>query len=315
MERKWKEKIKFIVTKISRKWNFIQSFNNFIFFKFNSLLNNISSEPLKKETLSRKFGNEMFRKKNLYLAIEFYNLSLSIVSLSKKTERSFCFSNRAQCLLGLDRKEYTLTDCSSAIKLVNFHEKSWYRKNFVYNIKKDYIGNFFNFLKMYTLSRFFGKFFIFIRIEPLLKFLTRFERNLSKEKCWKKVQLKKRNRQVFFSENSGKNLPQWNSPGSSCISANENFLGTNVLLPFLFKIFSLQFLFFPFFLKNLIKFSGNFSLRNQIPKNLAGSNSLKISYQTKPLIAIYPFLPTKITGFIFPLNYFEIKAKKVKFLC
>mmetsp|Transcript_44113 Transcript_44113/g.88478 ORF Transcript_44113/g.88478 Transcript_44113/m.88478 type:complete len:317 (-) Transcript_44113:443-1393(-) len=161
-------------------WKFIENLKKKL---LNELLPNTDPQ---KDRLSRLFGNEIFKERNLPLAIEFYNLSLSIIEFSRNLERSFCFSNRAQCLLNLKKEKSTLFSCEMALKLVKNHEKSWYRKILVYYSKKDYVGNFYNFKRVSSLGKKLSKIRIFPKIEVLLKTLTRFEREFSKRKFWRK---------------------------------------------------------------------------------------------------------------------------------
>lgn len=259
-----------------KKWKFIRDFNVVIFKNLNFTKNIISAENPRKETLSRIFGNEIFRKKNLNLAIEFYNLSLSIMPLSKKLERSFCFSNRAQCLLGLNMEKYTLVDCEMALKLIKNHEKSWYRKIFVYTIKKDHAGNFLNFWKIICLSAIFGKIQFLIRALSLSKLLVRFEKILSKEKYWKKLQAKIRKKSPPILEILQKRV--------SCKIPSIPFSGkvSNVILFDLKKIHEVNFILTIFFLNNFffffcsnkpLKIKNFYSFCLIIRKNFLGNGS------------------------------------------
>lgn len=61
-----------------------------------------------------------------------------LIPIDKIVERSLNFSNRAQCLIFLDYKSRSLTECIGALKLQLKHNKSWYRKIFVRKRIKDY---------------------------------------------------------------------------------------------------------------------------------------------------------------------------------
>ena len=100
----------------------------------------------------KDIGNHLFKQNNYSSAKDLYSISLILIPINRKIDRSLNFSNRAQCLIFLDQKLQSLIDCTSALKLQCKHDKSWYRKIFVTKRFKDHLSCLKNILIVHSLS-------------------------------------------------------------------------------------------------------------------------------------------------------------------
>ena len=182
---------------MSKKWKTIKNFNK-------SLLKWISRKKLKcckiyqKCFFSKKIANDFFWNKNYKSAIMFYFLSLSIVSFYVNKNRSLYFSNRAQCWIFFQQNTSSVIDCSVANKLSLFYQKSWYRRIFVCNKIKNFLGALVGSIRISILAENFLKKIILFKMEFYCSNILKLEKFLIKTRQWKETDQKKKNLTFSF---------------------------------------------------------------------------------------------------------------------
>jgi hypothetical protein len=185
---------------MSKEWknydNFVQKSYSWKFQRKKSL-----KKLFQKCFQSKIFANNLFLGKQLGTALLFYILSLSIAKLQKNKNRILCFSNRAQCWILLKKELNSIVDCSIANKLSLYHQKTWYRKIFVVNKKKDYLWVFLSLIKISILAQNFFKKISLIKIDFYSNNILRLENFLTKIYYWKTNDQKKKSKMAVFIKN------------------------------------------------------------------------------------------------------------------
>ena len=73
-------------------------------------------------------GNDCFKKSEFEAAINLYTEAIKTCPLSKKTDLSIMYQNRAAALERLDKYEEAIKDCGESVRLNNRYGKSYDRR-------------------------------------------------------------------------------------------------------------------------------------------------------------------------------------------
>jgi hypothetical protein len=184
---------------MTKKWKFVKNFNKNLL-KWFSRKKKKCYKLLQKCIYSKKSANDFFMKKNYKYAIMFYFLSLSIVSFYVNKNRSLYFSNRAQCWILFQQNISSTIDYSVANKLSVYYQKSWYRRIFVCDKIKDFMGALIGSIKISILAENFFKKIILFKMKFYCIGLLKLEKILMKTRHWRETYQKKKILTfVFFS--------------------------------------------------------------------------------------------------------------------